>query len=144
MNRINTLLIDEKILKKRNQNLDSYYVNENISPNKNNFSETPHNNILCNTSTDDTEPIFPITSKTPSITKKGSTSINPIPEFTIGFTSPDGQSLNIGAISEKIMIQSFKDNISQNLRGNIVEIFDTELVNFKAQCEDLVKKSSVN
>ena len=41
------------------------------------------------------------------------------------------------------MIQSFKDNISQNLRGNIVEIFDTELVNFKAQCEDLVKKSQV-
>ena len=30
MNRINTLLIDEKILNKRNRNLDSYYVNENI------------------------------------------------------------------------------------------------------------------
>ena len=28
MNRINTLLIDEKILNKRNRNLDSYYVNE--------------------------------------------------------------------------------------------------------------------
>ena len=31
MNRINTLLIDEKILNKRNRNLDSYYVNENTS-----------------------------------------------------------------------------------------------------------------
>ena len=141
MNRINTLLIDEKILNKRNRNLDSYYVNENTSPDNNNFSETPHNNILFNTSTDDTEPIFPVTSKTPSITKEGSTSINPIPEFTIGFTSPDGQSLNIDAISEKIKIQSFKDNILQNLRENIIEIFDAELVNFKAQCEDLVKKS---
>ena len=141
MNRINTLLIDEKILNKRNRNLDSYYVNENTSPDNNNFSETPHNNILFNTSTDDTEPIFPVTSKTPSITKEGSTSINPIPELTIGFTSPDGQSLDIDAISEKIKIQSFKDNILQNLRENIIEIFDAELVNFKAQCEDLVKKS---
>ena len=59
----------------------------------------------------------------------------------IGFASPDGQSLNIDAISEKIKIQSFKDNILQNLRENIIEIFDAELVNFKAQCENLVKKS---
>ena len=49
--------------------------------------------------------------------------------------------MNIDAISEKIKIQSFKDNILQNLRENIIEIFDAELVNFKAQCEDLVKKS---
>ena len=70
MNRINTLLIDEKILNKRNQNLDSYYVNGNTSPDNNNFSETPHNNILFNTSTDDTEPIFPVTSKTPSINER--------------------------------------------------------------------------
>ena len=45
------------------------------------------------------------------------------------------------AISEKIKIQSFKDIISQNLRENILETFDAELINFKAQCEDLVKKS---
>ena len=122
MNRINTLLIDEEILNKRNQNLDSYYINENKSPDNDNFLETPHNNISFNTSTDDTEPIFPVTSKTPSITKERSTSINPIPEFTIGFASPDGQSFNIDAISEKIKIQSFKDNILQNLRENI-EIF---------------------
>ena len=106
-----------------------------ISPDNNNFSETPHNNILFDTSTDDTEPIFPVNSKTPSITKEGSTSINPIPELTIGFTSPDGQSLNMDAISEKIKIQSFKDNILQNLRKNIIEIFAAELVNFKAHCE---------
>ena len=141
MNRINTLLIDEKILNKRNRNLDSYYVNENTSPVNNNFSETPHSNILFHTSTDDTKPIFPVTSETPSITKEGSTSFNPIPELTIRFASPDGQSLDKDAISEKIKIQSFKDNILQNLRENIVEIFDAQLVNFKAQCENLVKKS---
>ena len=37
LNRINILLIDEKILNKRNKNLDSYYVNENTSPDNNNF-----------------------------------------------------------------------------------------------------------
>ena len=41
MNRINILLIDEKIINERNRNLDSYYVNENASPDNNNFSETP-------------------------------------------------------------------------------------------------------
>ena len=144
MNRINTLLIDEKILNKRNRNLNSYYVNENTSSDNNNFSETPHKNILFNTSTDDAEPIFPVTSKIPSTTKGGSTSINAIPEFTIGFTSPDGQSLNIDTIFEKIKIESFKDNILQNLRENIIEIFDAKLVNFKAQYEDLVKRSCAN
>ena len=111
MNRINTLLIDDQILNKRNRNLVSYYINENKSPDNDNFLETSHNNISFNTSTDDTEPIFPVTSKTPSITKERSTLINPIPEFTIGFASPDDQSLNINTISEKIKIQSFKDNI---------------------------------
>ena len=37
LNRINILLMDEKILNKRNKNLDSYYVNENTSPDNNNF-----------------------------------------------------------------------------------------------------------
>ena len=71
MNRINLPLIDEKILNKRNRNLDSYYVNENTSPDNNNFSETPHN-----TSADDTEPIFPVTSRTPLKTRERSISIN--------------------------------------------------------------------
>ena len=131
MNRINILLIAEKILNKRNRNLDSYRVNENTSPENNNFSETPHNTFA-----DDTEPIFPVTSQTPSKTRERSTSINRIPDFTIGFASPDGQSSNIDTIYEKIKIQ--------NLRENIIEIFDTELVNFKAQCEDLVKNSCVD
>ena len=136
MNRINNLLIDEKILNKRNRNLDSYYVNENTSPDNNNFSETPHN-----TSADDTEPIFPVTSQTPSKARERSTSINRISDFTIGFASPDGQRSNTDTVYEKIKIQSFKDNILQNLRENIIKIFNTELVNFKAQCENLVKKS---
>ena len=92
-------------------------------------------------STDDTEPIFPLTSKTPLITKERSISINPISELNIGFASQDDQSLNIDTISEKLKIQSFKDNVLQNLCENIIEIFDAELVNVKAECEDLVKIS---
>ena len=140
MNRINILLIDEKILNKRNRKFDSYYVNENTSPDNKNSSETPHNNISFNTSADDTELIFPVTLQTHSKTRERSASINPIPDFTIGLASPDGQSSNIDTIYEKIQIQSFKDDILQNLRENIIEIFDAELVNFKVQYEDLVKK----
>ena len=123
------------------------YVNENKSPDKNNFSKTPHNNISFNTydnntadtntdtdTADDTGPIFPFTSQTPSKARERSTSINPIPDFTIAFASPDGESSNIVTIYEKIKIQSFKDNILQNLRENITEIFDPEFVNFKALC----------
>ena len=137
MNRINILLIDEKVPNKRNRNLDSYYVNENTSPDNNNFSETPHN-----TSADDTEPTFPVTSQTPSKTRERSASINRLPDFTIEFAYPDGS--NIDTIYEKIKIQSFKDDILQNLRKNIIEIFNTELVNFKAQCEDLCRLQQNN
>ena len=100
-NRINILLIDKKIVNKRNRNLDSYYVNVNTFPLSNNFSETPHYIILLNTSTDDIEPIL-------SKTRERSTSINPIPDFTIVFPSPDGQSSNIDTIYVKIKLQSFK------------------------------------
>ena len=61
MNRISILLIHEKIL-------NSYYVNENTSPDNDNFSKTPHD-----TSYDDTEPIFSVTSQTPSKTRVRST-----------------------------------------------------------------------
>ena len=54
----------------------------------------------------------------PSKTRERSTTIDPIPDLTIGFASPNSQ--------------SFRDKILQNLRENIVEIFDGKLVNFKA------------
>ena len=37
---------------------------------------------------------------------------------------------------KKIKIQSFYNNILQSLWENFTEIFDVELVNFKAQCEE--------
>ena len=44
---------------------------------------------------------------------------------------------------EKIKVESFKDNILQNLRNNIKEIFDSEFTIFKSKCEKLVQTSSV-
>ena len=61
-----------------------------------------------NISPDDTEPIFPVTSQTPSKTRERSTSINPIPDFTIVFPLPDGQSSNIDTIYAKSKLQSFE------------------------------------
>ena len=83
MNRINILLIDEKILNKRNRNLGTQW--QNTSHNK-----TPHNIISSNTSADNTKPIFPVTSLMTLTNWERPTSINPIPDFTIGFASPDG------------------------------------------------------
>ena len=36
---------------------------------------------------------------------------------------------------EKIKVESFKENILQNLRNNIKEIFDSEFTIFKHKCE---------
>ena len=44
---------------------------------------------------------------------------------------------------EKIKVKSFKENILQNLRNNIKEIFDSEFTIFKSKCEELVQTSSV-
>ena len=90
MNRINILRIDEKNIYKRNRSLDSYYVNEDTSPDNNNFLETPHKNISFRTSADDTEPIFPVTLQTPSKPRERPTSMNPILDFAIRFPSSEG------------------------------------------------------
>ena len=44
---------------------------------------------------------------------------------------------------EKIKVESFKENILQNLRNNIREIFDSEFTIFKFKCEDVEQTSSV-
>ena len=45
--------------------------------------------------------------------------------------------------NEKIKVESFKENILQNLRNIIKEIFDSEFTIFKSKCEELVQTSSV-
>ena len=44
---------------------------------------------------------------------------------------------------EKIKVESFKENILQNLRKNIREIFDYEFTILKFKCEDVEQTSSV-
>ena len=55
------------------------------------------------------------------------------------------QKKNLDTITqyEKIKVESFKENILQNLRNNIKEIFDSEFTIFKSKCEELVQTSSV-
>ena len=103
MNRISILPSDEKILDKKNRNLDSYYINENISPDNNNFSETPHNNISFNTSADNAESIFLVTLQTLSETRERCRSVNRILYVTIEFVSPDEQGSNKDTIYEKMI-----------------------------------------
>ena len=95
MNRISILPSDEKILDKKNRNLDSYYINENISPDNNNFS--------FNTSTDNAESIFLVTLQTLSETRERCTSVNRILYVTIEFVSPDEQGSNKDTIYEKMI-----------------------------------------
>ena len=142
MNRINISLLDEKTLNKRNKNLDSYKVSENSHPDDNNISETPHNFIWYFHQRYRTN--FARYFANTSNSRERLTSINPIPDFTIGFASPDGQSSNVDTIYEKIKIQGVKVNIIQNLRENISEIFDAKHVNFIAQYEGLVKRPCAN
>ena len=103
MNGISILLSDEKILDKKNRNLDSYYINENISPGNNNFSETAHNNISFNTTADNAESIFLVPLQTLSETRERCTSVNRIPYVTIEFVSPDEQGSNKDTIYEKMI-----------------------------------------
>ena len=55
------------------------------------------------------------------------------------------QKENIDTVTqyEKIKVKSFKEDILQNLRNNIKEIFDREFTIFKYKCEELVQTSSV-
>ena len=43
----------------------------------------------------------------------------------------------------KIKVKRFKENILQNLRNNIKEIFDSEFTIFQSICEEPVQTSSV-
>ena len=44
---------------------------------------------------------------------------------------------------EKVKVESFNENILQNLRNDIKEILDNEFTAFKSKCEEMVKILSV-
>ena len=78
-----------------------------------------------------------------------------IPDLTTGPVTPAKKTIeNAEKISsekdkeatteyEKIIIKSFKENILQNLRNNIKEIFDSDPTISKSKCEELVQTMSV-
>ena len=104
--RINILLINEKLINKINRNLNSYSVNE-----ANTNTEYGTNQVLSSNS----------------------------------YFANSNNDINIDIMTqhEKIKVESFKENILQNLRNNIKEILDSEFTIFKSKCEELVQTSSV-
>ena len=93
--RINILLINEKLINKINRNLNSYSVNE-----ANTNTEYGTNQVLSSNS----------------------------------YFANSNNDINIDIMTqhEKIKVESFKENILQNLRNNIKEIFDSEFTIFKS------------
>ena len=99
----------------------------------------------------------PDSSITPQIPLKGSEtpSTKSIPDLTIGFVTPTKKTIEIVETNsseghkntrtqyEKIKVESFKENILQNLQNYIKEIFDSKFTIFKFKCEELVQTLSV-
>ena len=58
-------------------------------------------------------------------------------------TSSSEKNIDTTTQYEKFKVESFTENILQNLRNNIKKIFDSEFTIFKSKCEELVQASSV-
>ena len=99
----------------------------------------------------------PDSSITPQTPLKGSEtpSTKSIPDLTIGFVTLKKKTIenvernsseeNVDTMTqyEKIKVESFKENILQNLQNFIKEIFDSKFTIFKSKCEELVQTLSV-
>ena len=147
-------MINEKLINKINRNLNSYSVNEaNINTEYGTSQALRSNSHFANSNNDSTSD----SPETPQTLLKGSEtpSTKSIPDLTFGLLTPTKKSVentethfsekNMDTITqyEKIKVESFKENILQNLRNNIEEIFDSEFTIFKSKCEELVQTLSV-
>ena len=152
--RINILLINEKLINKINRNLNSYFFNEANTNTEYGTSQVLSNNsYIANSNNDSTS----YSSVTPQTLLKGSetSSTKSIPDLTISLLTLTKKTIknaetnssekNMDTIThyEKIKVKSFKENILQNLRNNFKEMFDSEFTIFKSKCEELVSTSSV-
>ena len=134
--RINILLINEKLINQINRNLNSYSVNEANTTEYGTTQELSSNLSFANSNNDST----PDSSITPQAPLKDSEtpSTKSIPDLTIGLVTPTKKTIEIAEANsseknidtttqyEKIKVESFKEDILQNLRNNIKEMFDSE------------------
>ena len=146
--RINILLIDEKLLNKINRNLNSYSVNTVNTEIDYETTQLISSNSSIATPMNDATPRFhtPLNDSETPIT-------NSIPDFSADFLTPEHKTIEnahmnssekyIDRIYKKVEIENFKDDILKNLRHNIKELFDNEFTIFKSKCEELVETSSL-
>ena len=152
--RINILFINEKLINKISRNLNPYSVNEANTNTKYGTNQVLSSNSYFANSNNDSTSDSSITPQTPL---KGSEtpSTKSIPDLTIGLLTPTKKTIenaetnfsekNIDTMTryDKIKVESFKENILQNLWNNIKEILDSEFTIFKSKWEELVEISSV-
>ena len=137
--RIDTLILDKKVINKLNRNLDSFSVSNEISSGGDDIEPTndDYSNFSIVNSQNNTSSKHPTIYQTP-------------PDFSVCFTekrSIDSSAQNesekyIDEIYEKVKIESFKNNIFLNLQKNIKDLFDKEFDCFKVKCEELIKEST--
>ena len=137
--RIDTLILDKKVINKLNRNLDSFSVSNEISSGGDDIEPTndDYSNFSIVNSQNNTSPKHHTIYETP-------------PDFSVCFTekrSIDSSAQNesekyIDEIYEKVKIESFKNNILLNLQKNIKDLFDKEFDCFKVKCEELIKEST--
>ena len=137
-------MINEKVINKINRNLNSYHVNEaNLNTEYGTSQLLISNSYFANSNNDSTSD----SSIAPQKLLKGSEtpSTKSIPDLTVENAETSSSEKNIETTTqyEKVKVESFKENILQNLRNNTKQIFDSEFTIFKSKCEELVQKSSV-
>ena len=150
--RINILLIDEKLLNKINRNLNSYSVNTVNTEIDNGTAQLISSNSSIATPMNDATPRFHMATQTP-LNNSETPITNSIPNFSADFLTPEHKTIEnahmnssekyIDRIYEKVKIENFKDDILKNLRHNIKELFDNEFTIFKSKCDELVETSSL-
>ena len=129
--------------------MNSYFVNKANTNTEYGTSQVfSSNSYIANSSNDSTSD----SSVTPQTLLKGSetSSTKRIPDLTIGLLTPRKKTVknaetnssekNMDTITqhEKIKVESFKENILQNLWNNIKEMFYSKFTIFKSKCEELV------
>ena len=152
--RINILLINEKLIHKIDRNLNSYSINEVNTNIEYATTKVLSSNLSFANPNNESTADFSITPQTP-LKDYETPSTKSSPDFTIGLTNPMKKTIENAEINsskkykdtmaqyEKIKIKTFKENILQNLRNNIKEIFDSEFTIFKSKCEELTETSSL-
>ena len=134
--RINILLIDEKLLNKINRNLNSYSVNTVNTEIDYETTQLISSNSSIATPMNDATPRFHMATQTPL-----NDSETPITNSSCAHMNSSEK--YIDRIYEKVNIENFKDDILKNLRHNIKELFDNEFTIFKSKCEELVETPSL-